>query len=162
MIILGYISGHAKDTIPVQLGWALTRAGQRGAFKRVTHTESVLDGLNYKCCTIASSSARDKGVRIKKNIALTKGNWIAVDVPLWDAAIAYAWFLARLGCKYDWFGAVGSIIFFIPGVAGRYFCNNATGDPFIHESKQYPPAKFWAIALSMPGARDVTDDFFND
>jgi hypothetical protein len=162
MIILGYIGNHDKDTLPVRLGWALTRAGQRGAYKRVTHTESVLAGNNYKSCTIASSSARDKGVRIKENIALTKGNWIAADVPLWDVAIACAWFLARLGCQYDWLGAVGSIIFFVTGQTGKYFCNNATGEPFIQESKQYPPAKFWAIAMSMPGARDVTDEFFKD
>lgn len=162
MIILGFVGDHAKDTLMVRLGWALTRWVQRGAHKQVTHTESVLSGTHYKHCTIASSSARDGGVRIKEGVALTKGNWVAVDVPCWDMATAIAWFSARLGCRYDWLGAVGSVVFFIPGTFNKYFCNNATGDAFIQESKQYPPAKFWAIALSMPGSRDVTDEFFKD
>ena len=162
MIILGYIGDHKKDTIPVRIGWWLTRWVQSGPYKQVTHTESVLSGLNYKLCTIASSSARDGGVRIKENISLTKGHWIAVDVPTWDVWLAADWFAKQSGCKYDWFGAIGSIVFFIRGSAGKWFCNEATGAPFIQTPEQYPPSKFWALALSMPGARDVTTDFFKD
>lgn len=162
MIILAYIGNHKKDTIPVQLGWWFTRLVQTGEFKQVTHTESVLSGTNYKNCTIASSSARDGGVRVKENIALTKGNWMAIDVPIWYVPKAIEWFSANKGCAYDWCGAIGSVLFFVSGSTNKWFCNEATGAPFIKTPEQYSPSKFIAIALSMPNARDVTDEFFKD
>lgn len=162
MIVLGYIGDHKKDTLSVRLGWWLTRLAQSGAYKQITHTESVLDGDNYKRCTIASSSARDGGVRTRENITLTKGHWVAINVPTWNASIAKQWFDEHDGAEYDWFGAVGSIIFFIRGAIGKYFCNEATGAPFIKTPEQYPPSKFWALALSMPNAQDITDQFFSD
>lgn len=162
MIILGYIGDHKKDEIHVRLGWWFTRLVQTGPHKRITHTESVLKGDNYKLCTIASSSVRDGGVRIKERITLTKGHWIAIDVPVWDYWLAVAWFDVHTGAKYDWLGAIGSILFFVRGSKGKWFCNEATGAPYIQTPEQYTPSKFWAIAMSMPGARDVTDDFFSD
>ena len=162
MIILGYVGDHKKDTIPVRLGWWFTRLVQTGPYKKITHTESVLNGSNYKRCTIASASVRDGGVRVKADIALTKGNWIAVDVPNWDIGLALEWFIAQRGCPYDWLGAIGSVLFFLRGEEGKWFCNEATGAPYIQTPEQYPPSKFWAIAMSMPGARDVTTDFFKD
>lgn len=162
MIILGYIGDHATDTLPVRLGWWMTRHVQSGEFKQVTHTESVLKGDNYKHCTIASSSARDGGVRIKENIGLTKGNWIAADIPCWDVWLAVVWFVANLGKKYAWIGAVATKLFWLHESANRIFCNQSTGAPFILGSEQYTPSQFWSIAMSMPGARDVTDEFFKD
>ena len=162
MIILAYIGDHKKDTIPVRLGWWFTRLVQTGEFKQVTHTESVLSGDNYKNCTIASSSARDGGVRVKENIALTKGHWMAINVPTWNESIAKQWFDAHKGCAYDWFGAIGSVLFFVSGSRNKWFCNEATGAPFIKTPEQYCPSKFIAIALSMPNARYVTEDFFKD
>lgn len=146
----------------MRLGWWLTRLVQSGPFKQVTHTESVLAGTNYKNCTIASSSVRDKGVRIKEDVTLTKGHWMAVDVPTWDVWLAVVWFAKNIGKKYAWLGAIGSIVPFIRGMDDQWFCNEATGAPYIQTPEQYPPAKFWAIAMSMPGARDVTDEFFKD
>jgi hypothetical protein len=46
MIVLDYIGNHSKDTIPVRLGWALTRLVQRGEYQRVTHTEAVHAGFS--------------------------------------------------------------------------------------------------------------------
>ena len=122
MIILGYIGDHSTDTLSVRLGWGITRWVQRGQYRQVTHTESVLRGTNYKCCTIASSSVRDGGVRIKRNVTLSKGNWIAVDVPSWDVWLAVTWVTARLGAKYDWLGALATRIFWLRGAVNKYFC----------------------------------------
>lgn len=162
MIILAYIGDHAKDTFPVRAGWWFTRMSQSGEFKQVTHTESVLKGLNYKLCTIGSSSVRDGGVRVKENISLTKGHWIAIDVPTWDVWLAVAWFAAHAGAKYDWIGAIATRIFWLRGSLDKFFCNQSTGAPFIKTAEQYPPCQFVAIALSMPGARICTDEFFKD
>lgn len=151
MIVLGYVGDHAKDTLPVQAGWAITRASQRGPYRQVTHTESVLKGDNYKLCTIASSSVRDGGVRVKEDVTLAKGNWMAVDVPGWDVWLAVLWFVAHLGCKYDWIGAIATRIFWLRGSLDKFFCNQATGAPFIKTADQYAPCQFMAIALSMPG-----------
>lgn len=161
MIILGYIGNHAKDTWSVRLGWFLIRLVQSGTYKRITHTESVLEGTNYKNCTIASSSARDGGVRTRHNVSLTKGNWVAVDVPTWDANDAAIWFYNHRGQAYDWWGAAASVLFFLRGALGKWFCNESCAAPFIQTPEQYTPSKFWAVALAMPGARDVTEEFFN-
>lgn len=162
MIILGYIGDHKKDTWSVRLGWFLIRFVQSGEYKRITHTESVLAGDNYKCCTIASSSARDGGVRTKDDIALTKGNWIAIEVPTWNVSQAREWFSAHDGLGYDWWGAAASVLFFLRGCLDKFFCNESCAAPFIPTPEQYTPSKFWAIALAMPGAKDVTDQFFNN
>ena len=165
MIVLGYIGDHKKDTLSVRLGWWLTRWAQSGAYKQVTHTESVLDGDSYKRCTIASSSARDGGVRQKQitpEFHLTKGHWKAINVPTWNESLAKQWFDEHEGLGYDWHGAVGSIVPFIHSKQNKWFCNEATGAPFIQTPEQYPPSKFWALALSMPNAHDITDKFFSD
>lgn len=169
MIILGYIGNHAKDTLPVRLGWALTRLVQTGEFKRVTHTECVHAGNNYKLCTIASSSARDKGVRTKPDIALTKGNWIAYDVPQWAIAPSQAWFKAYDGCDYDWLGAAGTKLHFLRGLQysiERFFCNEtspkALPAPYLANSHEYTPSEFFELLVHRFGAGDVTDLFFKD
>lgn len=162
MIVLLYIGNHASDTLSVRIGWWLTRRVQSGPYKRVTHTESVLAGDNYKCCTIASSSVRDGGVRIKDDVALTKGNWIAIDVPHWDKWYAIMWFTSMSGKKYAWLGAMATVLFWLSESADRFFCNQATGAPFILASWLYKPCQFAAIAMSIPGARDVTKEFFSD
>lgn len=162
MIVLGYIGDHKKDTLSVRLGWLLIRFVQSGEYKRITHTESVLEGAHYSNCTIASSSARDGGVRIKHNVALTKGNWVAVDVPTWDANDAAIWFYNNRGKAYDWWGAAASVLFFLRGALDKFFCNESCAAPFIPTPEQYTPSKFWAIAMAMPGAKDVTDQFFNN
>ena len=169
MIILGYIGNHAKDTLPVRLGWALIRLVQTGRFKRVTHTECVHAGNNYKLCTIASSSARDGGVRTKPDIALTKGNWIALDVPQWAIPPSQAWFKAFDGCGYDWLGAAGTKLRFLcnlPYSAERFFCNEtspkALPTPYMANPQEYTPSEFFEVLVRDFGAVDVTAEFFKD
>lgn len=165
MIILGYVGNHAKDTLPVQLGWALTRLVQSGRFKRVTHTECVHAGNNYKLCTIASSSARDKGVRTKSDIALTKGNWIALDVPDFDIEKSKAWFALYDGCGYDWLGAAGTKLHFLRGwhySLYRFFCNESTLKPFFARADELTPSKCFEVLVDRFGAVDVTAEFFKD
>ena len=165
MIKLGYIGNHAADTLPVRIGWAATRAVQTGKFKRVTHTESVLSGTNYKRCTIASSSARDKGVRIKENITLTKGHWIALEVPGFNADRSRSWFVLYLGCAYDWVGAIATKLPFLRPISRRFtwfFCNEACLAAFIHRADSYTPSESFDLLVSRFGAVDVTDEFFKD
>jgi hypothetical protein len=169
MIILGYIGNHKKDTILVQAGWALTRLVQDGKHKRVTHTECVHAGSNYKQCTIASSSARDKGVRTKENIALTKGNWKALDVPSWAIEPSKAWFKAYDKCPYDWLGAAGTKLHFLRNLhysVERFFCNETTPKAlpvsYIANPQEYTPSELFEILERDFGAVDVTDLFFKD
>lgn len=165
MIVLGYIGDHKKDTLSVRLGWWLTRAAQSGEYKQITHTESVLEGDNYKQCIIASSSARNGGVRQKQitpEFHLTKGHWVAINVPTWNVSLARQWFAENETLGYDWWGAVGSVLPFINSNSDKWFCNAASGAPFIKTPKQFSPSEFWALALSIPNAQDITDQFFSD
>ncbi len=165
MIILGYIGDHKKDTLSVRLGWFLIRLVQSGKYKRITHTESVLEGDHYKNCIMASSSARDHGVRTKvitPEAHLTKGHWVAVNVPTWDANDAAIWFYNNRGKAYDWWGAAASVLFFLRGCLDKFFCNESCAAPFVPTPEQYTPSKFWAIAMAMPGAQDITESFFKD
>lgn len=169
MIILGYIGKHTKDTLPVYLGWALTRLMQKGKFKRVTHTECVHAGNNYKLCTIASSSARDGGVRTKPDIALTNGNWIALDVPDFEIAKSKAWFKAFDGCGYDWLGAAATKLHFLRNLhysLYRFFCNESTlkalPQPFYARADELTPSECFELLVSKFGAVDVTAEFFKD
>lgn len=169
MIVLGYIGNHKKDDIFVRLGWFITRLVQTGKFKRVTHTECVHAGNNYKLCTIASSSARDHGVRTKENIALTKGNWIALDVPQWSIEPSQAWFKAFDGCAYDWLGAIGTKLPFFRNLhysVERFFCNETTPKAlpvsFMANPQNYTPSEFFEAIERDFNAVDVTDLFFKD
>lgn len=162
MIVLGYNGSHEKDTLPVRAGWLMTRSLQTGSFSSVTHTESVLSGDNYKRCTIGSSSARDGGVRVKRDIALTKGNWLAIDVPSWDVALAEDWYVKHDGANYYWVGAANTVLLLLPKSDDQFFCNQAVGAPFLCNSDSYKPCQTMAIAISLPGSRDVTTEFFSD
>lgn len=165
MIILGYISDHAKDTLAVRLGWWLTRLVQRGEFKRVTHTECVHSGSNYKLCTIASSSVRDGGVRFKNDIALTKGHWIALDVPCFETEKSRNWFRVFDGCAYDWIGAVATKLAFLRWFTHSpylFFCNEACLCAFFGRADELTPSQAFELLVGKYGARDVTDEFFKD
>jgi hypothetical protein len=169
MIILGYIGDHKKDDILVRLGWFITRVMQTGKYKRVTHTECVHAGDSYKLCTIASSSSRDKGVRTKENVNLTKGNWIALDVPSWSIEPSKAWFKAYDKCPYDWLGAVGTKLHFLRNLhysVERFFCNETTPKAlpvsYIANPQEYTPSELFEILEYDFKAVDVTDLFFKD
>jgi hypothetical protein len=165
MIILGYVGNHAKDTLLVRLGWAVTRAVQKGRFKQVTHTECIHAGVNYKYCTIASSSIRDGGVRTKENIALTKGNWVAFDIPAFPIERSILWFDLHKGLGYDWVGAAGTKLTFLRKCAysiNRFFCNEACLAPFSTRAAEFTPSEFFEYLVDFYGAVDVTEQFFKD
>jgi len=164
MIVLGYIGDHKKDTLSVRLGWALVRIAQcrSGTYRKVTHTELVLDGVTCRGATIASASIRDGGVRTK-TVDLEPGNWIALEVPAWEPArgTARAWFAQHDGEGYDAIGALATRLWWLRQVIEKWFCNEADGAAVgLLDPAQYLPAQFFAIAASLPGTRDVTAEFF--
>lgn len=152
-----YIGNHSGDTLSVRLGWAATRFVQRGAYRRVTHTELILDELADGSVVLASASLRDGGVRVK-TARLTAGNWLIVDVPSWSAARAKEWFYEYNGEGYDLRGALTTVL---PGrhESDRWFCNEACAASVgIKEPHLFGPAQYAAIAMSL--GSDVTNDFF--
>lgn len=154
MIILGYVGNHAQDTLAVRLGWAATRLVQRGQFARVTHVEGYYGANAEGQAYIASASLRDGGVRAKY-AKLTPENWVAIDVPCWDAKSSLAFILPHVGEKYDLRGAVATV-FLSDQDGDRWFCNEILGASVgLISPDTFGPAQFMAIALSMPGARIV-------
>jgi hypothetical protein len=163
VIVLGYIGRHKGDGFRPWLGWALIRAGQVGrTWRRVTHTEIVLGGT-WDSATIGSASLIDGGVRVKRDVRLTPGNWIAVEVPdgkLRSTALAVGWFDRNAGQPYDWRGAVGSVLYGFGHRSGGWFCNEACGAAMRQTDPQkHPPAAFIAWCFDIGGV-DVTEQFF--
>jgi len=154
VIILGYVGNHAQDSLAVRLGWAATRLVQRGQFARVTHVEGYYGANDAGQAIIASASLRDGGVRVK-SAELTRENWVAIDVPCWNAKTSLAFILPHVGEKYDLRGAVATV--FLSGEdADRWFCNEILGASVgLISPDTFGPAQFMAIALSMPGAKLV-------
>lgn len=154
MIILGYVGNHAQDPLAVRLGWAATRLVQRGQFARVTHVEGYYGANAEGQAFIASASLREGGVRAKY-ATLDPANWLAVEVPCWDAKRSLDFILAHVGEKYDMRGAVATV--FLSGQdADRWFCNEIVGASVgLISPDIFGPAQFMALALSMPGAKVV-------
>lgn len=165
MITLHYIGDHAKDTWLVRFGWWLTRRVQSGEFKRVTHMECVHAGTNYKLCTIASSSARDGGVRVKPDVALTKGNWLALDVPNYQIEASKKWFTDFDDEPYNWIAAAGTKLPSLQwlGFALRgFFCNWACLAAFMRDAYKATPSQSCERLVRDCGAVGVTAEFFKD
>lgn len=160
MIVLGYTHNHKGHGFRRRAGRELIRLGQWPyTYRRVTHTEMVLDGT-WDHADIASSSLMDGGVRIKRDVKLNPEHWIAIDVPTWDARQSAAWFFEHDGEPYDTRGAIGSVLYGFGDNPG-WFCNEACGASVGQIDPQtMPPAGFIAMALRQPGARIVTDEFF--
>lgn len=154
MIILGYVGNHARDSLAVRLGWAATRLVQRGQFARVTHVEGYYGADDQGRSIIASASLRDGGVRVKP-ASLTREHWLAAEVPCWDAKRSLAFILPHVGEGYDTRGALATV--FLSGQDGdRWFCNEIVGASVgLISPDIFGPAQFFALALSMPGARLV-------
>jgi hypothetical protein len=163
MIILGYIGKHKGEGLRPWLGWALIRAGQVGrTWRRVTHTEIHLGGPWHNA-EIGSSSLVDGGVRIRKGVRLTPGNWVAIDVPdniMRCTELARSWFLLHEGQPYDWRGAPGSVLYGLGHRPGSWFCNEACGAAMRQtDPHKHPPAGLIAWCTDL-GGRDVTHAFF--
>lgn len=166
MIFLKYVGNHKKDTLDVQLGWGIIRLVQTGEFQKVTHSECVLAGDNYRKCTIASSSLRDGGVRIKENIELTKGNWRAFEVKEFKEADSLKWFQKYEGEPYNF---VGTIATKVPGLRWLalalrgYFCNWAClSSVGIPDAYKETPSQSTKRLVYEYKAQEVTDTFFKD
>ena len=162
MKVLAFIGQHNKDDITARLGWALVRLAQIGArFRRTTHVEALLHGPWY-AATIASSSLRDGGVRVKRDVRLNPAHWMVVDVPAWDVNRAIDWFDIHAGAPYDWRGAVATVFWFLPDSKRSWFCNEAIAAPHgLIDAHRQTPAEFIAHCMSLPGSRDVTTEFFS-
>jgi hypothetical protein len=157
MLTAHYIGSHKGDTLSVRAGWAFTRLVQRGQYKRCTHSEAIHEVHSNGEVTIASSSVRDGGVRVKRT-RLTHGNWLIIDTPEWDVQRSKDLLAQTHGCPYDMLGAVSTAL--LIGQRGdKWFCNEWVGHPFVQSSYIFGPAQFAAIAASL--GRDVTEQFFN-
>ena len=161
MKVAHYIGNHSKDTLSVRLGWALTRLVQWGPHKHVTHSEAILAEFADGSVLIASSSAREGGVRIKR-VNLNPDHWIIMDVPGWDVQKSCAWFAepANAHRPYSWIGALKAgmpILSFLPSGNGA-FCNQAVGAAHMTGSDLFTPAQFATICID--NGTDVTAGFF--
>lgn len=156
MLVAHYIGAHKGDTLAARLGWACVRAVQRGEFKRVTHSESILAEHDDGTVTIASSSLRDGGVRAKR-VSLKPGHWLIADVPQWDVLRALELLDETEGMPYDLFGAMATVL---PTrqKSGSYFCSEWVAAPFLRSPQTFGPAQLAAITMSI--GRDVTAEFF--
>lgn len=166
MIYLVYIGDHKKDTFCVRLGWAVIRLVQTGEFKQVTHMECVLAGDHYKLCTIASASVRDKGVRIKPHIALTKGNWRVFSVKEFSSEKSRHWFEAHDGEAYNMVGALSTKLPLFRSLAlmlAGYFCNwSCLASCGLKNAHKETPSQSIERLVREHGAVDVTLEFFKD
>lgn len=154
MIVLGYVGNHAQDTLAVRTGWAITRSVQRGEFRKVTHVEACFGFNAANLAHIGSASLRDRGVRAK-HAWLTKGNWVGINVPTWDADKSRTFIEDHIGELYDTRGAVATALLGAQD-ENRWFCNEIVGAAVGLVSPHiFGPAQFMAIALSMPGAHMV-------
>lgn len=154
-----YVGDHAGDGISIRLGWWLTRLGQKGQLGIVTHVEAIHAEHQDGSVTIASASLRDGGVR-SKDVTLTPGSWMIVDVPQWSLQQCQAWFAVHDGELYDVRGALATML---PGagVWNRWFCNEAVGASIgLMQPGTFGPHQFAAIALTM--GSDVTAAFFEN
>jgi hypothetical protein len=154
-----YIGTHDKDDALTRIGWAATRAVQKGKFRSVTHVEAILEEHADWSVTIGSASLRDGGVRTK-TVKLNPEHWLIFDVPSWDVERSKAWFVEHDGDKYDWRGA---FVTWLPATWNRlfeWFCNDAIGaSQRMVDSHIFGPSQFAAIVASF--GCDVTQEFFN-
>jgi len=160
MKILAFVGKHDKDDWSARLGWAIVRLAQLGArYKRTTHVESLFVGPWYSA-TIASSSVRDGGVRIKRDVRLDPKNWLVIDMPMWSEEDAIDWHALHARSKYSWLGSMSTILWFLPRDRSRRNCVSAVGEPHgVIDVHRMTTAAFVALCFTL-GGKDVTAEFF--
>lgn len=160
MRILGYVGDHKKDSVLARLGWGLVRLAQVGEkYQRVTHCEWLIGG-DWRDALIAGASLRDGGVRMKRT-DLTSGNWIVLDVPAWSDEEAMRRLKPEVGAGYDSRGAVATILWFITHSLAEWFCSELLAHlAGLFDAHRYKPATLFALAVSLPGTRDITHEVF--
>lgn len=83
-----------------------------------SHCELVIDGICY------SSSPRDGGVRMK--YIYLDDNWDSFNLlEEYTQEKALDWFVKNVSKKYDWFGAITSILPFSINASNKFFCSEA-------------------------------------
>lgn len=156
MKIALFIGDHAADDLMVRVGWYLTRLVQKGPYGIVTHVEAIHAEHGDGTVTIAGASVRDEGVRATR-VRLNPDHWLIADVPQWEVQKSIALLAQTRGAKYDWRGALATCL---PGSpqAGRWFCNEWVGQPFLKAAATFGPHHFAALCLSL--GQDMTAEFF--
>lgn len=101
---------------------------------KYSHCELVIAGICY------SSSPRDRGVRMKY-IDLNTDNWDVFDLPeSCNQELAINWFIKNVGKKYDWIGAVTSVLPFQINVSNKFFCSEACAEMLnLSKPRRYKP-----------------------
>lgn len=82
-----------------------------------SHCELLIGNVCY------SSSPRDGGVRMKI-IDLNDGKWDLYTVP-GNEHYAFNWFVNNTKKKYDWLGAITTVLPFQLNIPNRFFCSEA-------------------------------------
>lgn len=171
MLTLWYVGDHKDDGLLARVGYALIRLGQVGQkYGRATHCEALIEG-DWWAATIAGASLRDGAqVRVKPGVALNPAHWVVLDVPLWDGPAAARWFDAHQGTPYSMLGAaasasmaVGLLVLLLrrPVATLGQWCSRALGDAAaVDGAEDMSVSELMAVALALPGTRDVTADFF--
>jgi hypothetical protein len=160
MTIIGYIGNHSNDALSARLGWALVRLAQVGdKYRRVTHCEVLFSGSPSEA-TIGGASVRDGGVRIKQT-SLSHGSWVVLDVPAWDRSKAWEFIASQGGMKYDWRGALATVLWLLPNSKAAWFCSEIMAFSVgLIDAHRYKPSTLFALAESLPGTRNITEEFF--
>lgn len=156
MLVAHYTGDHEGDKWTARVGVWVTRLGQKGPYKRITHTEAIHQEFPDGSVLIASASLRDGGVRSKR-VTLNPNHWIITDLPQWDAAQSVLLLENTRGWPYDLRGAIATVL---PGrqSSTAFFCNRWVGTPYLQAAGSFGPHHFAAICLSV--GMDVTTDFF--
>jgi len=129
------------------IGWWM-----RGPY---SHCEMVVSdpGIDGKS-DCYSSSLRDGGVRFK-SILLDPAHWDVYEVYM-DPEAVKAWFLPRIGAKYDLLGFLGFIIRPIPDDYEKFFCSSACMFSLgFKQAWRFDPNAFFNIVRRLPGAHQV-------
>lgn len=151
-----YTGDHVSDSLSVRAGWWITKKVQKGIYSGTTHVEAIHREYSDGTVAIASSSLRDGGVR-SKDTWLNPLHWKVIDIEMWDVQKSFDLLRLTEGCKYDLRGAIATAFIGSPQ-AGRYFCNQWVGLPYLQASATFGPNHFHAICLSL--GKDITKEFF--
>ena len=111
-----------------------THSGIKGLFNKLvrwwtngkySHVEAIIEEYCDGTSLCASSSWIDGGVRFKVIDFKNDNKWDIVDVPVFDAERAKAWFTANDGMKYDTLGLFGFVLRRGLEDKNKAFCNES-------------------------------------
>lgn len=117
---------------------------------KYSHCEIVLEGGLGQHSMCASSSAYDKGVRLK-SIFLEEGHWEIVEVESTASIESIRFWIARnQGCKYDYAGTISFILMIISGRKTRWTCGEACADMLeLADSWRFYPGLLYVVLQAL-------------